>query len=93
LMDVPPSPAIPTSNAPMRSSTLATHDDDDDDDLGLGNSSRRRNVSLNDPGTSDTTAGDPKATQTDTRSRPGNTAMLSFIEDSLYSLSCQRAKT
>ena len=93
LMDVPPSPAISTSNAPIRSSTLATHDDDDDDDLGLGNSSRRRKASLNDSGTSDTTVGDSKAAQTDTRSRPGNTAMLLSIEDSLYSPSCQRAKT
>jgi COPII coat assembly protein SEC16 len=90
LMDVPSSPAVPTSNVPMRSSTLATHDEDDDDDLGLENSSRRRKASLNDSGVSDTPAPDPKAAQT--RSQPGNIFMLSLnpcahlvVEESKYS--------
>jgi COPII coat assembly protein SEC16 len=79
LMDVPSSFAVPTSNAPIRSSTLATHDEDDDDDLGLRNPSGRHKASLNDLGTSDTPAPDSKAAQTDMRSQPGNIIKLSLI--------------
>jgi COPII coat assembly protein SEC16 len=79
LMDVPSSPAVPTTNAPIRSSTLATHDEDDDDDLGLGNPLGMRKASLNDLDTSDIPAPDLKTAQTDTRSQPGNIVKLSLI--------------
>ena len=73
LMNVSSIPAIPESSVPIRSSTLATHDEDeDDDDLGLRNSSNKRKASSNDPGTRDGSAPDSKATEPDARSRPGN---------------------
>ncbi|KAH9997260.1 Sec23-binding domain of Sec16-domain-containing protein [Russula vinacea] len=71
LMNVSSIPAIPESSVPIRSSTLATHDEDeDDDDLGLGNSSNKRKASSNDPGTRNGSAPDSKATEPDARSRP-----------------------
>ena len=86
LMNVSSIPAIPESSVPIRSSTLATHDedDDDDDDLGLGNSSNKRKASLNDPGTRDGSAPDSKAAEPDTRSRPGNTFTLSLTIHSTH---------
>jgi hypothetical protein len=59
----------------MRSQTLATHDEneDDDDDLGLGNNTGQRKAALNDSGTTVSSVPDSKATETDTRSRSGNT--------------------
>lgn len=83
LMNVSSIPAIPESSVPIRSSTLATHDEDEDDDLGLGNSSNKRKASLNDPGTRDGSAPDSKATEPDARSRPGN--IYTVIHHSPYS--------
>lgn len=73
LMDVPPLPTIPASSVQKRSPTLTTHDEDDDEDLGLGNSSNKRNASVDDAGTSANSAPDSKATQADTRPKSGNT--------------------
>jgi hypothetical protein len=76
LMDVSSMPPTPTSSVSMRSQTLATHDEneDDDDDLGLGNNTSKRKAALNDSGsTTVSSAPDSKATETDTRSRSGNT--------------------
>jgi COPII coat assembly protein SEC16 len=84
LMDVAPIPAIPTSNIPTRSPSLATHEDEDDDDLGLGNSSNKHTASSNDSGTTVNSALDPKTTETDTRSQSGN-APLTNIDNSLCS--------
>ena len=80
LMEVSPIPSVSDSSITPRSSALVTHDeDDDDDDLGLGNSSNKRKVSLNDPGTRDSSVPDSKPAETDTRSRPGNAFMQSLI--------------
>jgi len=75
LMDVSSMPPTPASSVSMRSQTLATHDEneDDDDDLGLGNNTGKHKAALNDSGTTVSSAPDSKATETDTRSRPGNT--------------------
>jgi hypothetical protein len=80
-MNGSPTPAIPESSVPTRSSTLATpdEDDDDDNDLGLGNSTSKRKASLNDPGARDSSTSDLKAAKPEARSRPGKTFTLSLI--------------
>jgi COPII coat assembly protein SEC16 len=85
LMEVSPIPSISDSSITPRSSALVTYEEgEDDDDLGLGNSSSKRKASLNDPGTQDSSVPDSKPAETDTRSRPGNTFMLSLIVRSTH---------
>ena len=80
LMEVSPIPSISDSSITPRSSALATHGEvEDDDDLGLGNPSNKHNDFLNDTGTPESSVPDSKPAETDTRSRPGNTLMLSLI--------------
>lgn len=81
LMEVSPIPSMSDSSITPRSSALATHnEDEDDDDLGLGNSSnKRKEASLNDPGTRDSSVPHSKPAETDTRSRPGTASMLLSI--------------
>jgi hypothetical protein len=82
LMEVSPIPSMSDSSITPRSSALATHEEDDDE-LGLGNSSKRK-ASLNDPATRDSSVPDSKPAETDTRSRPGNTLILSLIVRSTH---------
>ena len=84
-MEVSPIPSMSDSSVTPRSSALATHqEDEDDDDLGFGNSSNKRKDSLNDLGTRDSSVPDSKPAEIDTRSRPGNTFMLSLIVRSTH---------
>ena len=84
-MEVSPIPSMSDSSITPRSSALATHkEDEDDDDLGLGNTFNKRKASLNDPGAQDNSVPDLKPAETVTRSRPGNSFMLSLIVRSTY---------